>query len=56
MSRLLLQICTAALALVPIITGVVSMRGARDPRRSSVYLLAVARSSGLSLVAAFRSP
>jgi hypothetical protein len=31
MSRLLLQICTAVLALVPIATGIISMRGARDP-------------------------
>jgi Domain of unknown function (DUF4345) len=31
MSRLLLQICTALLALVPIATGIVSMRGVRDP-------------------------
>jgi hypothetical protein len=31
MSRLLLQICTAVLALVPIVTGIISMRGMRDP-------------------------
>jgi hypothetical protein len=31
MSRLLLQICTAVLALVPIATGIISMRGVRDP-------------------------
>jgi hypothetical protein len=31
MSRLLLQICTALLALVPISTGIISMRGVRDP-------------------------
>ena len=31
MSRLLLQICTAVLALVPISTGIISMRGIRDP-------------------------
>jgi hypothetical protein len=31
MSRLLLQICTAVLALVPISTGIISMRGIGDP-------------------------
>jgi hypothetical protein len=31
MSRLLLQICTAVLALVPIATGIISMGGVRDP-------------------------
>lgn len=31
MSRLLLQICTTVLALVPISTGIVTMRGIRDP-------------------------
>jgi hypothetical protein len=30
-SRLALQICTAILALIPIATGIVSMRGVRDP-------------------------
>jgi hypothetical protein len=38
MSRLLLQICTAALALVPIITGIVSMRGVHDPLYRSLGL------------------
>lgn len=31
MTRLLLQICTALLALIPIATGIVSLRGVRDP-------------------------
>lgn len=30
MSRLLLQICTGLLALIPIATGIVSMRGMKD--------------------------
>ena len=31
MSRLLLQICTALLALIPIATGIVTMLGVKDP-------------------------
>lgn len=31
MSRLLLQICTGLLALIPIATGIVSMLGVKDP-------------------------
>ena len=31
MSKLLLQVCTAALALIPIVTGVVTLLGIRDP-------------------------
>lgn len=31
MSRLLLQISTTLLALIPIATGIISMRGVRDP-------------------------
>ena len=31
MSRLPLQICTALLALIPIVTGIVSMLGVKDP-------------------------
>jgi hypothetical protein len=31
MSRLLLQICTAVLGLVPVLTGILTMRGSRDP-------------------------
>jgi len=38
MSRLLLQICTAVLALVPISTGIISMRGVRDPLYRSLQL------------------
>lgn len=39
MSRLLLQICTVVLALVPISTGIVTMRGVRDPRPYLAFLL-----------------
>jgi hypothetical protein len=31
MSRLLLQICTGLLALIPIATGIISMQGVKDP-------------------------
>jgi len=31
MSRLLLQACTAALAIIPIVTGVVTLLGIKDP-------------------------
>jgi hypothetical protein len=31
MSRLLLQICTGLLALIPIATGIVTMLGVKDP-------------------------
>jgi hypothetical protein len=31
MSRLLLQICTSLLALIPIATGIVTMLGVKDP-------------------------
>ena len=31
MSRLLLQICTGLLALIPIVTGIVAMLGVKDP-------------------------
>jgi hypothetical protein len=31
MSRLLLQICTAILALIPVATGIVTMLGVKDP-------------------------
>ncbi len=38
MSRLLLQICTAVLALVPISTGIISMLGVRDPLYRPLHL------------------
>lgn len=38
MSRVLLQICTAVLALVPISTGIVSLRGVRDPLYRPLHL------------------
>jgi len=38
MSRALLQICTAVLALVPISTGIISMRGVRDPLYRPLHL------------------
>jgi hypothetical protein len=41
MSRLLLQICTAVLALVPIVTGIISMRGVGDPLYRPLQLPAV---------------
>lgn len=31
MSKLLLQVCTAVLALIPIVTGVVTLLGIKDP-------------------------
>jgi uncharacterized protein YjeT (DUF2065 family) len=31
MSKLLLQVCTAALALIPIVTGIITLLGIRDP-------------------------
>jgi len=31
MSKLLLQVCTAALALIPMVTGIVTLLGIRDP-------------------------
>jgi hypothetical protein len=31
MSKLILQVCTAALALIPIVTGIISLLGIRDP-------------------------
>jgi hypothetical protein len=41
MSRVLLQICTAVLALVPISTGIISMLGVRDPLYRPLHLPAV---------------
>jgi hypothetical protein len=38
MSRLLLQICTAVLALVPIFTGIITMLGVRDPLYRPLHL------------------
>jgi len=38
MSRVLLQICTAVLALVPVSTGVITMRGVRDPLYRALHL------------------
>ena len=38
MSRVLLQIFTAVLALVPISTGIISMRGVRDPLYRALHL------------------
>ncbi len=38
MSRVLLQICTAVLALVPISTGIITMRGVRDPLYRPLHL------------------
>jgi hypothetical protein len=38
MSRLLLQICTSVLALVPIFTGIISMLGVRDPLYRPLHL------------------
>ena len=38
MSRLLLQVCTAVLALVPISTGIISMGGVRDPLYRPLHL------------------
>ena len=40
MSRLLLQVCTGLLALIPIATGIVSMLGVREGR-STIHLLAI---------------
>jgi hypothetical protein len=31
MSRLILQVCTAVLALIPIVTGIISLLGIKDP-------------------------
>lgn len=38
MSRVLLQICTVVLSLVPIFTGMISMLGVRDPLYSPLHL------------------